>query len=63
MFDQWPQAISTDEGDLRVLHDMANMGAEKWREKLRWPAQSTGRHNFSGTTRQAQAPQLSPADH
>lgn len=34
---QWPQAVSADEGDLRVLHDMANAGANMWRERLPWP--------------------------
>jgi hypothetical protein len=34
---QWPQAVSMDEGDLRVLHDMANAGAQLWRERLPWP--------------------------
>jgi hypothetical protein len=34
---QWPQAVSMDEGDLRVLHDMADAGANMWRESLPWP--------------------------
>jgi hypothetical protein len=34
---QWPQAVSADEGDLRVLHDMANAGAQIWSQKLPWP--------------------------
>src|ERR1700730_12111397 len=34
---QWPQAVSTDKGDLRVLHDMANAGAQMWRKRLSWP--------------------------
>ena len=33
----WPQAVSTDDGDLRVLHDMANSGAQLWGERLSWP--------------------------
>jgi len=33
----WPQAISTDESDLRVLHDRANAGAQMWGESLSWP--------------------------
>jgi hypothetical protein len=37
IFRQWPQAVSTDDGDLRVLHDMANAGAQSWRERLLWP--------------------------
>ena len=34
---QWPQAVSMDEGDLHVLHDMADAGANMWRESLPWP--------------------------
>jgi hypothetical protein len=34
---QWPQAVSTDAGDLRVLHDMANAGAQMWGQRLPWP--------------------------
>jgi hypothetical protein len=37
VFDQWPQAVSADDGDLRVLHDMANSGAQIWGEGLPWP--------------------------
>jgi hypothetical protein len=37
LFRQWPQAVNADEGDLRVLHDMANAGAQLWRESLPWP--------------------------
>ena len=33
----WPQAVSADAGDLRILHDMANQGAQMWRESLFWP--------------------------
>lgn len=33
----WPQAISADDGDLRILHDMANSGAGEWVESLFWP--------------------------
>jgi len=33
----WPQAVSTDDGDLRALHDMANSGAHLWGERLSWP--------------------------
>jgi hypothetical protein len=33
----WPQAISADDGDLRVLHDMANSSAGEWGESLFWP--------------------------
>jgi len=34
---EWPQAISTDQGDLRTLHDEANAGAQAWGERLCWP--------------------------
>jgi len=34
---QWPQAVGMDEGDLRVLHDMANAGAQLWNQRLPWP--------------------------
>jgi len=37
VFEQWPQAVSMDDGDLRVLHDMANAGAQMWKERLPWP--------------------------
>jgi hypothetical protein len=37
LFRQWPQAVSADEGDLRVLHDMANSGAQLWKDSLPWP--------------------------
>src|SRR5256885_2900922 len=37
VFDQWPQAVSADDGDLRALHDMANAGAQDWGERLPWP--------------------------
>ena len=37
VFDQWPQAVSFDDGDLRVLHDMANAGAQQWHQRLPWP--------------------------
>jgi hypothetical protein len=37
VFRQWPQAVSADEGDLRVLHDMANAGAQLWGDSLPWP--------------------------
>lgn len=37
VFRQWPQAVSTDEGDLRALHDMANAGAQIWGKRLPWP--------------------------
>ena len=33
----WPQAVSADEGDLRVLHDMASAGAHMWRESCDGP--------------------------
>lgn len=33
----WPQAVSADGGDFRMLHDMANAGAQGWGEKLQWP--------------------------
>ena len=33
----WPQAIKADDGDLRVLHDLANAGAQLWGESLFWP--------------------------
>lgn len=33
----WPQAINADDSDLRVLHDMANAGAQRWGESLHWP--------------------------
>jgi hypothetical protein len=28
ILDAWPQAVSTDTGDLRILHDIANQGAQ-----------------------------------
>ncbi|MDX8128179.1 hypothetical protein QLH52_12860 [Methylomonas sp. OY6] len=34
---KWPQAVSADRGDFRVLHDLANSGAQMWKESLRWP--------------------------
>ena len=37
MLKQWPQAVSADEGDLRVVHDMANAGATSWGRPLPWP--------------------------
>ncbi|MDQ6626066.1 MAG: hypothetical protein M3Y69_08005, partial [Verrucomicrobiota bacterium] len=37
VFEQWPQAVSMDDGDLRALHDMASAGAQKWKERLPWP--------------------------
>jgi hypothetical protein len=37
ILNDWPQAISADDGDLRVLHDMANAGAGEWGETLFWP--------------------------
>jgi hypothetical protein len=37
ILETWPQAISADDGDLRVLHDMANAGAREWGEALFWP--------------------------
>jgi hypothetical protein len=37
LFKQWPQAINADEGDLRILHDMANAGAQLWGQTLPWP--------------------------
>lgn len=36
----WPQAVSADGidgSDLRVLHDLADAGAQGWGESLRWP--------------------------
>ncbi len=37
MLKQWPQAVIADDGDLRVLHDMANAGATMWGKPLPWP--------------------------
>lgn len=37
LLQQWPQAVSTDAGDFRVLHDLANAGAQGWNESLCWP--------------------------
>jgi hypothetical protein len=37
ILDGWPQAVSTDTGDLRLLHDIANQGAQAWGGKLGWP--------------------------
>jgi hypothetical protein len=35
----WPLAVSTDEGDLKTLHEWCCAGAQMWqdRERLRWP--------------------------
>jgi hypothetical protein len=37
LLDTWPQAINADDGDLCGLHDLANAGAQAWKEKLFWP--------------------------
>ncbi len=37
LFKQWPQAVSADAGDFRVLHDLANAGAQGWGESLNKP--------------------------
>jgi hypothetical protein len=57
ILDDWPQAIKADDSDLRVLHDLANAGAQKWGESLFWPD-----YLWVGLDRPAPAPDKSAVE-